>query len=293
MTNNNNINAAEIAIALSTYYPKWYRGRLKSLKHTDKIRGDLALELLRKAVNFKYQTVVVDVTSSKSFRKELVSIESINLVKRNSPIKRSPSRRLAFKIASKLGGVKVIIYTDPEKVSLAEKSILDIAEPILENKADIVIPKREPNLFKETYPDYQYSSEIEANRLYNELLRTNGLLPTNIPDLDLFFGPKAFKNDPKVLNLFLRKSDFPINKRYSKDLHFDPEDFSNIIFFPIVLALKKKLRVQSVEVKFAYPVLQKKNEESTLRELFIEKRRVQRLSALIELMHFIQFLQKR
>lgn len=287
------INPAEIAIAFSTYYPKWYRGRLKSFKHTDKIRGDLALELLRKAVNFKYQTVVVDVTSSKSFRKELAYIESINLVKRNSSIKRSPSRRLAFKIACKLAGVKVIIYTDPEKVSLVEKYIRDIAEPILENKADIVIPKRESKLFEITYPDYQYSSEVEANRLYNELLRTNGLLPTNIPDLDLFFGPKAFKNDPKILSLFLRKSDFPINKRYSKDLHFDPEDFSNIIFFPIVLALKKKLRVQSIEIKFSYPVLQKKNEESSLKELFIEKRRVQKLSALIELMHFIQFLENR
>lgn len=286
------INPAEIAIAFSTYYPKWYRGRLKSLKHTDKIRGDLALELLRKAVNFKYQIVVVDVTSSKSFRKELVSIESINLVKRNSSIKRSPSRRLAFKIASKLDGVKVIIYTDPEKVSFIE-FISDVVEPILENNAEIVIPKRESKLFETTYPDYQYSSEVEANRLYNELLRTNDLLPTNIPDLDLFFGPKAFKNDPKILNLFIRKSEFPINKRYSKDLHFDPEDFSNIIFFPIVLALKKKLRVQSVEVKFAYPILQKKNEESSLKELFIEKRRVQKLSALIELMHFIQFLEKR
>jgi len=286
------INPAAIALALSTYYPKWYKGNLLSVKHTDKIRGDLALELLRKAVNFKYQIVVVDVTSSKSFRKELISIESINLVKRNSSIKRSPSRRLAFKIASKLDGVKVIIYTDPEKVSLVEKSILDVAEPILENRADIVIPKRESKLFETTYPDYQYSSEVEANRLYNELLRTNSLLPTNIPDLDLFFGPKAFKNDPGILSLFLRKSDFPINKRYSKDLHFDPEDFSNIIFFPIVLALKKKLRVQSVEVKFAYPVLQKKNEESGLKELFIEKRRSQRLSVLVELNVLLQFFKK-
>lgn len=283
------INPSEVAIALSTFYPKWYKGKLRSIKHTDKIRGDLALGLLNKAMELKYQIVVVDVTSSKSFRRQLVTIYGINLVKKNTVMKRSPSRRLAFKIASKLDGVQVIFYTDPEKVSLIE-SIPEIAKPILGDKADIVIPKREDDLFKATYPDYQYSSEVEGSKLYNELLKASGLLATNTTDFDLFFGPKAFKNDPKILNLFIRKPNFSINRKLSQDIQFDPEDFSNVIFFPIVLALKKKFRIHSVEIKFAYPVLQKKNEETGLKELFIEKRRVQRLSALIELMHFIQFI---
>lgn len=287
------IDPNSVVLTLSTFYPRWYRGNLRSIKHTDKVRGDLALNLIRRGVKTGYKIVIVDAKSNKSFRKQLDSINGIKLIKKKIPMQRSPSRRLAFKTASKLDGVKVIVYTDPEKVSLVENCIPNVVEPILGNKADIVIPKREENLFKDTYPQYQYFSESEGNKLYNELLRTNEILSKNSEDLDLFFGPKAFKNDPKILSLFLRKFSLPFNKKLSKDLFFDPEDFSNVIFFPVVLALKKKLRVKSVEIKFSYPQLQRKNEGGEEKELFVEKRRTQKLSALVELMYFIQSLERR
>ena len=207
------INSATIALALSTYYPKWYKGTLRSVKHTDKVRGDLSLEFLKKAVKRGYKVVVVDAKSNNSFRSQLSSLHGINLLKKKVSMQRSPSRRLAFKKASSLPGVEVIVYSDPEKVSFVEDAIDKVARPIIEDKADIVVPKRKISLFQKTYPLYQYNSETEANKLYSSLLRTNGILPEDSEDLDLFFGPKAFRNDQKILSLFLRKFSLPISKK--------------------------------------------------------------------------------
>lgn len=279
-----------IAIVLSTRYPKWYKGKLKSIKNTDKVRGDLCLELVRKSSKTGYQIVMVDTLSSKTFRKELVSIPNLHLIKKNIPIKRSPSRRLGYKIASKINGIQIIIYTDPEKVSLTD-SIPEMVKPILENRADIVVPKRNENLFKSTYPKHQYLSETEGNALYNGQLKASCLLSSNSEDLDMFFGPRAFKNKPEILSLFTKKIIFPAKiRKLTDNLEFEVEEFSNAIFFPIVSALKKGFRVANIEVKFSYPVSQKENEEKGSKELFIAKRNAQKMSILIELMYFISYM---
>lgn len=282
-------NPSSVAFALITFYPKWYQGKLRSIKHTDKIRGDLALEFMSKAGKLGYRVVVADSQSPKTFRKELLKINDIILIKRRSQ-KRSPGKRRAIQVASKLEGVKVIILTEAEKVSLMSKGTSLIVKPILENKAEIVVPSREPELFKSTYPKYMYESELEGNRLYNEQLRTQGLLKEK-ESLDMFFGPKAFCNEPRILRLFMKQFIFRIGRISFTHEYFDPEELSNTTFFPIVDALKKKIRVQNVEIPFSYPTLQKDNEETGQRELFIAKRRVQRLGLLVELMHFISFLE--
>ena len=75
-------NPQEIAIAASTYYPKWYKGKLRSIKHIDKVRGDLAIEFFKEAKKRGYQIVVVDGKSSKTFRKEIKNVENIILARR-------------------------------------------------------------------------------------------------------------------------------------------------------------------------------------------------------------------
>ncbi|HLD26555.1 MAG TPA: hypothetical protein VJB63_01185, partial [Patescibacteria group bacterium] len=77
-------NPSTIAIATTTSYPRWYRGKLRSIKHTDKIRGDLALIFVQKATEAEYQTIVADWKSAHTFRKTLSSIEKIILIKRRS-----------------------------------------------------------------------------------------------------------------------------------------------------------------------------------------------------------------
>ena len=66
------IDPKSIAFAIITYFPKWYKGPLRSIKHTEKVRGDLALELLRKVTADGYVVICVDGQSNKSFHKELL-----------------------------------------------------------------------------------------------------------------------------------------------------------------------------------------------------------------------------
>lgn len=279
------ISPKAIAITTGTFYSNWYKGKLKNIKDTDKVRGDLALEFIKKSIKLGYQTVVVDVLSNKYFLKRLAGITGLTLIKKKVYMKRSPSRRLAFKTASHLSGVSVIIYIDPEKISLL-KSVVKIVKPIFSNKAVIAVPKRQDKLFRETYPIFQYKSEVDANLEYNHILKAVGLLSKKSQDLDLFFGPKAFRNNKKMLNLFLRKYSFK-----NQDTYFDPEDYSNAIFFPVILALNKKLKVESVTVDFSYPKLQKQNETSYFK-VFKEKRENQKESILMDLKNLLRFLGK-
>lgn len=271
-----------IAIVANTSYPKWYKGKLRSIKHVDKVRGDLALEFARYAKESGYQVVIVDGKSSKTFYKELSGIEQVKVIRRQV-VKRSPNKRIGIKIASKVFGVKVIVSSEPEKLSILD-SIPLIVMPILNNEAEIVVPKRDTKLFKSTHPQYMYESETEANKLYNEILRTNNLLKTNSSDLDMFFGPRVFRNDSKIISLFMKKYHI-LSSQY-----FDSEEWSDTLYFPIVLALKKGLRVKSVTIPFSYPKIQKENEEKLAKDVFFEKRKAQRLGLLVELLHFIHFI---
>lgn len=282
---------SSIAIALASSYPGWYKGKLRSFKHTDKIRGDLALELIHYSSARGYQIVIADWKSAKTFQKELAKMPQITIIKRRSA-KRSPSKRQALRKVAKIPGVKVIILTEPEKISLIKDCLEIMIKPLLTGEADIVVPKRNDVLFKKTYPDYMYDSELEGNGIYNEELRSHELIVTYNSDYDMFFGPRAFINKKSIISLFLKRYHFAIGNVPFAKLYFDTEELSNTTFFPIVTALKKKYKVKSVEVPFEYPQLQKKNEETGSRELFIIKRNAQRISLIVELLHFVAFTEK-
>lgn len=282
---------SSIAFALITYYPNWYRGKRKSIKDTDKIRGDIALEFIKEARKRNCHVVVVDGKSSQAFKKSLERVGEVIILKRTSA-KRSPNKRLSILRASKIPGVKVIILTEAEKLSLVTDCLERIVEPIIKRNVSIVVPKREEKLFRRTYTSYMYESESEGNKIYNELLRTHGLLKKEEEDLDLFFGPRVFRNRPNITKLFLRKYHLTIGNTSLSKSHFDMEDYSNSIFFPVVDALKKKISVDSVTIPFRYPVLQKENEDKGEREFFIEKRKIQKLSIIAELIHFLEHMKE-
>lgn len=280
-------NPQNIAFAIITFYPGWYRGKTRSLSHTDKIRGDLALEFIQKTISLNYQLVITDGYSSKSFRRELKKFSGIKIIKRRSN-KRSFAKRQAFKTASQLPEVKVVIATEPEKVSLIDSTDI-IAKPLLENASDILILKREKQLFQETYPDYMHDSEVEGNRIYNQELRLHSILPEKSEDLDWFFGPRAFRNDRKIISLFIKKPGFKIGNNELFEGYFD----SDVSFFPLVLALKKGFRLKNLQIPFAYPKMQKMNESFGARDFFIKKREAQRLGILLELMQLLDYLKNK
>lgn len=285
------IDSNKIAVAVVTHYPKWYRGKLRSIKHTDKVRGDLALETIATGLKHGCKVVVADWKSAKTFRKELSSLPNIILIKRRSP-KSSPSKRQVLKKASGLEDVKVIILTEPEKVSLVKNCLSQIVKPIFDGEADIIIPKRNEQLFKKTYPSYQYESEVEGNKTYNEELRSHKLISITDADFDMFFGPRAILNSREVMSLFLKRYRFSIRHISFPKWYFDAEELSNTNFFPAVDALRHGYKVKSVEVPFKYPESQKANEDRGERDLFFEKRKAQRIGLIIELLHFVSYLEK-
>ncbi len=281
----------KVAFAVITSYPKWYKGKLRSIKHTDKIRGDLAIEFVHKTIDAGYYIAIADKNSPKTFLKELSKNPLLTLIRRKAEGSSGRGKRMAIDRAVRIPGVEVIVLCEPEKVSVVTDCLTHMVVPVLEGKADIVVPKRNDALFKATYPQYMYESEVEANSIYNEALYSNNMLSKSMPALDWFFGPRAFRNDKKIIALFKRVYNFSgislLEKLYSPDI------YSNIQFFPIVTALKKKLAVLEVEVPFRYPHLQKENEDVGQRALFVEKRNMQRVSILIDLMHFLSYLEKR
>lgn len=282
------IDPKRVVFAIITSYPKWYTGQLRSIKHTGKIRGDLALAFFHEANKRGYRIVCADSKSAKSFQKEVSLIPNVKLIKSKIPGS-GRNKRIAIREVVKLEGAEVIVLCEPEKVSLITDCLEQIVMPILNGSADIVVPKREEALFKSTYPDYMYQSEIEANRLFNEALKTNSFLNSRQSEFDHFFGPRVFKNDKKIISLFVRRYIFTGQTVVSS--LFDPDIYSNAQYFPIVNALRKKLRVVEVTVPFKYPNVQKENEAVGDREAFINKRQFQRINILVDLMHLIGYLQ--
>jgi len=284
------ISPSSIGFAIITYYPRWYSGKLKSIKHADKIRGDLALEFAQKATAKGYTVVYVDGKSAKTFQKEIAAISGLKIIKRRS-VGRSASKRQAIDYLSKLPQVKVIVLNEPEKISVMTDCLEQIVTPILKGDADIVVPKRKESLFKSSYPRYMYESEIECNSIYNEALRSHGILSSSHEDFDFCFGPRAFKNDKKTIALFKRR--YRLQNETLLGKLYDPDEYSNTQFFPVINALRKNLKVANVEVPFVYPKIQKENEEIGARSEFILKRKLQRTSLLIDLMHFLSFIEKK
>ncbi len=257
---------------------------------TDGIRGDLAIECLSEALKLGVRVVAADGGSSVEFLSALEKFKDNGLTLVTSTVAgRAPQRRKAFETATALADGKVIIYTQPEKVSLM-RSLVEISEPILKGQADIVVPKRNPELFEESYPLYMRESEIRVNKTYDGLMQRAGLMSTD-QSLDWFFGPVVFKNDPGIVSLFLKKYELIDQIKSRIGAKPNPEMNSGDHYFPIIEALFKGLRVQSVEVPFVYPKAQRDNEMSEEKIADFQERRIRDGAAYrLEAIHFLSYL---
>lgn len=279
------VEPRSIAVATTTFYPRWYPGETQSHDLTDKVRGDLAIRLIKEAVGKGYQIALVDGGSSQKFLSEvgLVGVVAHSEIERGM----SASRRQAFEEARILEGVKVICWTEPEKVSIVRDCLPNAILPILRDETDITVPARDEVSFQ-SYPDYQAKEEKRANRQWNNILRSRGLLAKDSPDLDVWGGPKFFRNDPEILKLFLDKYKF--RKRELKlDKIVDPELWPNATFLSIVAALYRGFRVKSVPVPYLHPKEQTAIEVNDPK--FRRKRDIQRKNIIVSTIHFIRMLE--
>lgn len=271
-------------------YKPTKEGEQRDIADTDGIRGDLALESLNKALSLGVRVVASDGGSSPDFLSalEIFTDRGLTLVRSGAP-QRGPQRRKAFETATLLPDGRVIVYTQPEKVSLVNH-LVEISRPILEGNADIVIPKRNPELFEQSYPDYMRESELRVNKTYNWLTHKAKLLGKD-QSLDWFFGPVVFRNDPEIVALFLKRYELKGVIRSRAGAKLDPEMHSDGHYFPIIEALFLNKHVASVEVPFVYPPMQRANEMSPEKiEDFKRRRLLDGAAYRLEALHFLAYL---
>lgn len=273
-----------VVVGSSTFYKNWYPGDIITEADTDKIRGDLAIESLGKAVSNGYRVIDIDGGSSEDFKIAL-SEKGVQVVDQKEA-GYSASRRQGNALALEYNP-KAVFSVEPEKPSLMD-SIDLLAQPILDGKADIVFAKRDQAAF-DTYPPVQSGFEQEANKLANDILRKHRLLPEDSPDLDWWMGSRMIKNDPEVLDLFEKKYDF---RKFDGliDKTINLELWPNSLYLPVVAALAKGLRVVSVPVHYVHPLFMKESETGV--KEFDRKREVQFkgiIIAMIEAVRKIEF----
>jgi len=279
------VNPGSIVIATSTLYPDWFP--TSSSDSSVIIRGNLALETIRSGISSGYKFVLVDGGSSQVFIDEAKNLGAHVLAQTEKGM--SPGRRQAFTEASKFPGSKVICWLEPEKVSVIKDCLPAAILPILTGEADVVVPKRDEASFL-TYPDYQVKWEKRANNLWNKILKKRGLMPQESEDLDVWFGPKFFRNDPAILDIFLTK--YQLAKSGPKlNLYkaVNPEDWANSTFLPIITALKEGYKVKSVIVPYRHPPEQTKLEQNS--DSFLKKRVLQFESIIFSTIELIKFLE--
>ncbi len=275
------IDTRSIAIATTTFYPYWRLGQENNKFKVEKIRGNLAIEMLKNAKKENFQVVLIDGGSSLEFQAEIVKL-GIQIYKQVES-GMSASRRQAFQKAAELSRVKVICWTEPEKVSYISKYLTKVLIPIFEGKADIVVPSRTAYSFQ-TYPSYQVYFEKKGNRLLNKILRDRGLLSTEDKDLDIWFGPKVFKNDKRVVDLFLEK--FVSQNNNGLNGSMSPDLWANTMVFPIVRALYKNFRVVGISVPYIHPSEQTAVEID--QPMMVKKRQLQLKNVILNTKNYLQ-----
>ena len=191
--------ASQTYVVTTTYYPD-----------ISDIRFNIALEMCKLAKYYRIHLIIVDdspqhTTVREQFQAAGTS-EYVRVYKqnRNKYSGKGGALRQSIQEAANLIQQSytgrgnplndaVICFTEPEKVDLFN-SMHWIAKPIIDGAADVVIPHRSDELFKQTYPIEQYHSESFGN-LHFDLLAKQfpGFQNDRAQKLDWLFGPFAFK----------------------------------------------------------------------------------------------------
>ncbi|MBI3486198.1 hypothetical protein HY025_04660 [Candidatus Daviesbacteria bacterium] len=261
----------------------------RQIDDTDGIRGDLALIAIANATSLGVRVVAADGGSAPSFLSALERFKDGGLTVVTSDIAgRGPQRRRAFEVAAELPDVKVIGYFQAEKD--LSRFLAKITRPFWGERVDLVIPSREPVLFKQHFPDYMRESELQVNATYDWMMKRAELMGED-QSFDWFFGPVFFRNDPEIVALFLKKYEMysPVKSRVGAKPN--PEMHSDGHYFPIIQALFDKKKVEGVEIPFVYPPTQRANEMSSAKiATFRERRRKDAAAYRLEALHFLEYL---
>lgn len=267
---------SKITIITTTFYRRWVPGQLQwnpddqvTPDVVDKVRGDLAIETITTGAEKGAKVIVVDGVNNRPFRQAL---DRRNVLIFNETDRgMSSGRQQGFQIANTMPDGIANLWIEPEKISIVEDCLEPLMSPIFRNEADMTIPLRGDEAFS-TYPDYQVEDERESNRLWNDLLRAEGLLPSEHSGYDVWIGPRGWNRD--ITGLFLKR--YKVTDPEASLIR--PDEYCNAIFFPVVAALVEGRKVLSVIVPYRHPEIQKAIEQNS--PVFRAKRKHQQTTIL-------------
>ena len=229
----------KVAIATTTYY--------NPDSESDRIRAEIAKRTVRSAINLGYEVALVDAGSSDCLVREFERYGA-RLFLSSDGFTMGWDRRKSIQNASRLGR-RIVAWTEPEKENYIPE-LWKTALPIIEEKADMVIPDRRP---LDSYPIVQQYAENLGNLVWREL---TGL------DLDMWSGPRTWRNE--LSYLFLE-----YEGRYG--------DKWDSIFVPVIDAVLKGKKVIGVKVNYKHPKDQTQSEEGNIA---FHMKRIEQLSSL-------------
>eukprot|EP01006_Ploeotia_vitrea_P031164 TRINITY_DN63453_c0_g1_i1.p2 TRINITY_DN63453_c0_g1~~TRINITY_DN63453_c0_g1_i1.p2 ORF type:complete len:303 (-),score=43.29 TRINITY_DN63453_c0_g1_i1:1113-2021(-) len=227
-------------------------------KGVDDLRMQLAIDLCSTAQKFHIRLVVVD--GSPPDVQAVLGKHCRNLFTQKTQSRGGAIREAITHCLQLNPKPTILLWQEPEKVDLL-RFHSSIAEPILNSKADIVMPRRSTHALSTYYPPEQYHSESFGNLLLDEYalryIHNNVSLKDATP-VDWLFGPFAF--NVKLANHWLDYN----------GTHWNAQ------LVPIINALQvvdTTNRLQSVEVEYRHSAKQKAEETGSI--AFTEKRLMQ------------------
>lgn len=252
---------SKVTIITTTFYHRWIPGQLQwnpgdqvTPDVVDKVRGDLAIKTITTGAEKGAKVIVVDGVNNRPFRQ---SLQRKNvLIYDGTDRGMSSSRQQGFQIASAMPDGIANLWIEPEKISIVEDCLDTLMSPIFQNQADMTISLRDDVAFA-TLPAYQVDDEKESNRLWNDLLKAEGILPPGHTGYDVWMGPRGWHTD--ITGLFLRR--YTVTDPGTTLVR--PDEYCNATFFPVVAALVEGKRILSISVPYRHPEIQKAIEQDS------------------------------
>lgn len=238
------------ALTLIARYPNWRPDHHPDGDRAISLRGRLALETIKQAVEHGVQPILIDNGSSEKFvtaaRHAYATVE----ISDKSGISLNRQKAIRAALAS---GKKFLVASDPEKVAIPAVCLPEMLGPLERGEADIVMPYRTEKAWR-TYPPEQVVTEKRINEQVNALLRRYDILGTKDHDIDICFGPSAFT--AKAAKYYLDWLVLKDNAILAKQHGIEPTSYGNAMMFPPISALLDGARVVSIPVPYEHPAEQ-------------------------------------
>lgn len=213
----------------------------------------LTSKLAHKATSNGYSVVVVDASTNRITKKCLVRAKAVTV---SSRLRGSGgNQRYAFFSAKEIAketDARIFVWLKPEQQSMVS-SIEKIVEPIIDNRADIVMARRSEKSWS-THPEWRRDHEKRINSVYNGLM----LKYVVADNFDPTFGPIAVRFE--FMEFFVMADLREIARELS--------DGYVPYYAPVIAGVKGGARFSVVEVDYKYPRVLRKEEELRSRDLY-------------------------